>query len=51
MEYNSTQSKYCLEQSTILTVFKEKLKAYVFTLDDVTFLFWYCAIQEDKDVS
>ena len=40
-----------LEQSTILTVFKEKLKAYVFTLDDVTFLFWYCAIQEDKDVS
>ena len=27
-----------LEQSTTLKVFKEKLKAYLFTLDDVTFL-------------
>ena len=28
-----------LEQSTTLKFFKEKLKAYLFTLDDVTFLF------------
>ena len=28
-----------LEQFTILKVFKEELKAYLFTLDDVAFLF------------
>ena len=28
-----------LEQSTTLKVFKEKLRAYLFTLDDVAFLF------------
>ena len=40
-----------LDQSTTLTFFEEKLKAYLFTLDDIIFLFWYCAMQEDKDAS
>ena len=40
-----------VEQSTMLKLFHEKLKAYLFTLDDVTFSYWYCATQEDKDDS
>ena len=40
-----------LKQSTTLKFFKEKLKANLFILDDVTFLFSNCAIQENKDVS
>ena len=33
-----------LEQSITLKLFKEKLKAYLFTLDNVTFLFLFSAI-------
>ena len=40
-----------LEQSITLKIFKEKLKAYLFTLDDVTFFVLFCVIQEDKNVS
>lgn len=42
LEYNSTWSKYCLDQYKPLKFFKGELKAYLFTHDDVTFLFWYC---------
>ena len=51
MECNSTHPKYCLEQSIKLKPFKERLKAYLFTLDDLTFLFLFCVLQEDKDAS
>ena len=37
--WNTVVQNTDLEQSTILKVFEEKLKAYLFTLDDVTFLF------------
>ena len=33
-----------LEQSITLKLFKERLKAYLFTLDDVTFLFRFCVL-------
>ena len=33
-----------LEQSITLKLFKERLKAYLFTLDDVTFLFLFCVL-------
>ena len=39
MEYNSTQSKYRLGTIHSTKTFKEKVKAYPFTFDDVTFLF------------
>ena len=48
MKYNSTQSKYCLEESTTLKVFKEKLKAYIFILDVVAFLFDIALYQKKK---
>ena len=37
MKYSSTQNTD-LQQSTTLKFFKEKLKAYLFTIDDVTYL-------------
>ena len=40
-----------LEKCATLNFFNEKIKAYLFTLDNVIFLFWYYAIQEDKYVS
>ena len=47
-----TYSKYWLGTIQNTKFFlKEKLKAYLFTLDDVKILFWYCIIQEDTDVS
>ena len=33
-----------LEQSITLKIFKERLKAYLFTLDDVIFLCWFCVL-------
>ena len=33
-----------LEQSITLKLFKERLKAYLFTLNDVTFLFLFCVL-------
>ena len=33
-----------LEQSIALKTFKERLKAYLFTLDNVTFLFRFCVL-------
>ena len=37
MKYSSTQNTD-LQQSTTLKFFKEKVKAYLFTIDDVTYL-------------
>ena len=45
MKYSSTQNTD-LQQSTTLKFFKEKVKAYLFTIDDVTY---FCYL-EGNDV-